>query len=85
VRETGSWLCGVSSVGDAGAVDKTASGAGCFTFSPSPSALFAFMLHGTLASKVDKRVLCREDTKVESVMCQVSCRMRCGLYVVSFS
>lgn len=48
LRESGNWVCGVSSVGDAGAVDRTASGvrvAGCFTFSPSPSALVAFMLH----------------------------------------
>ena len=49
MRAVESWVCGVSSVGDAGAVDRTASGvrvAGCFTFSPSPSALFAFMLRG---------------------------------------
>jgi polyferredoxin len=42
------WVCGVSSVGDAGAVDRAASGvrvAGCFTCSPSPSALVALMLH----------------------------------------
>jgi hypothetical protein len=40
-RELGSGWFGVSSVGDAGAVDRTASGvrvAVCFTCSPSPSA-----------------------------------------------
>jgi hypothetical protein len=47
VRAVGGWVCGVSSVGDAGAVDRAASGvrvAGCFTCSPSPSALVALML-----------------------------------------
>lgn len=41
--------CGISSVGDAGAVDRIASavsGAGAFTSSPSPSVPGASILHG---------------------------------------
>jgi hypothetical protein len=81
-------VCGVSSVGDAGAVDRAASGArvaGCFTCSPSPRALVAFMLRESRPRMWTGVCRVRKTRKWRGLKYEVSYRVRCGSYVVSFS